>query len=219
MLPPKIEPSKDSTGHTPIAATASRHCDASQPMNCSKTNSTLDQERLNVGFNQGIFKHFHRPSRVSVLNPTSVARIVRSRMSLRQEELWVLALSPTKKLAGFEMLFRGTTDACLVHPRDIIRFLCECNATSFIVAHNHPSGEVQPSEHDWLFTRRLIECGHLIEIPLIDHVIVTAKAHTSMASSDADLFSQKRRNYRALPELYPPGLREELDPPPRISST
>ncbi len=116
------------------------------------------------------------------------------------------------------MLFRGTVDACLVHPRDVIRFLCECNAASYIIAHNHPSGDAKPSDHDWIFTRRLVECGFLVEIPLLDHVIVTAKGHTSMASMDVSIFRGKCI-YRAEPELYPPGLRPELDPIPRISST
>lgn len=94
----------------------------------------------------------------------------------------MIALSAAKRAVGIEMIFRGTVDSCMVHPRDIVRFVCESNATSFIVAHNHPSGEIEPSEQDWSFTRRLVHCGELIEIPLIDHVVVTERGHASLAS-------------------------------------
>lgn len=120
-------------------------------------------------------------------------------MSEGQEEFWVLALSSSKKLLRSEMIFRGTADACLVHPRDVIRFLCHTNASSFIVTHNHPSGDPKPSPQDWTFTKRLVRCGHLIEIPLLDHVIVTAKAHTSLAAMKPQFFefsefSERRPN-------------------------
>lgn len=110
----------------------------------------------------------------------------------------MLALSSAKRVVGLEMIFRGTVDWCHVHPRDIIRFLCESNASSFIVAHNHPSGETTPSRQDWSFTRRLVSCGDLIEIPLLDHLIVTMKGHTSMASLQAEVF-ERRRDHRLEP--------------------
>jgi DNA repair protein RadC len=117
------------------------------------------------------------------------ARLVRSRMSPHQEELWVLALSSAKRLVAIEMIFRGTVDSCLVHPRDVIRFLCESNAAAYIIAHNHPSGDAEPSDQDWDFTERLARCGKLMEIPLLDHVVVTMKTHISMASRRPKVFN------------------------------
>jgi DNA repair protein RadC len=88
------------------------------------------------------------------------------------EELWALALSPRKKLIKSKMIFRGTVDACLVHPRDIFRFACKENASSLIVVHNHPSGDLTPSLEDLDFTRKLLAAGALMEIPVLDHLIV-----------------------------------------------
>lgn len=119
---------------------------------------------------------------MTVSSPVTVARLIRSRISKDQEELWVIALSAPKRVLGIEMMFRGTADSCMVHPRDIVRFICESNATSYIVAHNHPSGELEPSDQDWAFTKKLVLCGELIEIPLLDHVVVTSKGHVSMAT-------------------------------------
>ena len=97
------------------------------------------------------------------------------------EEFWALALGPTKNLLRSEMLFRGTVDTCLVHPRDVFRFACLNNASSIIVAHNHPSGELEPSEQDLLITRKLIRASKLFEIPVIDHLIITRGSFASFA--------------------------------------
>ena len=97
------------------------------------------------------------------------------------EEFWALALGPTKTLLRSEMLFRGTVDSCLVHPRDVFRFACRHNASSLIVAHNHPSGDSEPSEQDLLITRKLIRASKLFEIPLLDHLIITHGSFSSFA--------------------------------------
>lgn len=187
-----------SSGLTQGPATKAPESDASQPMMCSKSEPQSDQSHLTGRLHRGFFKQLNRQSRVSVLNPTSAARLIRARMSPEQEEVWVLALSSSKKLVGFEMVFRGTVDSCLVHPRDIIRFLCESNASSYIVGHNHPSGDAEPSPEDWSFTRRLIGCGDLIEIPLLDHIVVTMKGHTSMASMRPEEFGRRNLSEKLL---------------------
>lgn len=110
-------------------------------------------------------------------------------MSTQQEEFWVLALNPSKDLIEMRMLFRGTVDACLVHPRDVFRFLCEVNATSFVVAHNHPSDAVTASAQDWNFTRRLAACAEIFEIALLDHIIVGQTAAASLAAERPWLFT------------------------------
>jgi len=97
------------------------------------------------------------------------------------EELWALALGPKKNLYRSRMIFRGTVDACLVHPRDIFRFACMENASSLIIAHNHPSDDLQPSEQDILFTRQLVRAGRMIEIPIVDHLILTRSGYSSFA--------------------------------------
>jgi DNA repair protein RadC len=156
----------------------------------TRPNSGQMKKDLRVRIDPPFLKPFHRASRLTILNPTSVARLIRSRISRDQEELWAIALSASKRILGIEMMFRGTADSCMVHPRDIVRFICETNATSYIVAHNHPSGELEPSEQDWVFTAKLVSCGELIEIPLIDHVVVTQKGHTSMATARPKVFKQ-----------------------------
>ena len=98
------------------------------------------------------------------------------------EEFWVMALGPSKKAIACKMLFRGTVDYCLVHPRDVFRFACLHNASSLIVAHNHPSGDLAPSSHDLNITRELSQAGKLLQIPLLDHILVTPKESASFAA-------------------------------------
>jgi DNA repair protein RadC len=98
------------------------------------------------------------------------------------EEFWVLALGPKKTLLNKKMVFRGTVDSCLVHPRDVFRFACLENASSLLVAHNHPSGDLLPSLEDLRFTRQLVKAAGLMEIPIVDHLIVTRSGYSSLKS-------------------------------------
>ena len=98
------------------------------------------------------------------------------------EEFWVLALGPSKRPISCQMLFRGTVDYCLIHPRDIFRFACLQNASSIIIAHNHPSGDLLPSPHDLKITRELTLAGRILQIPLLDHILVTPKESASFAA-------------------------------------
>jgi DNA repair protein RadC len=100
------------------------------------------------------------------------------------EEVWAVALNSRLQIISKQMLFRGSVSFCATHPRDIFRFLCLNNATSFIIAHNHPSGDPRPSKHDRQTTRRLREIAELIEIPMNDHLILGKNSYYS--------FSEKR---------------------------
>lgn len=95
------------------------------------------------------------------------------------EEFWVLALTSSKKVIKAEMLFRGTVDSCLVHPRDIFRFACVNNASSIVIAHNHPSGDHSPSSEDIQLTKRIVKIGKLLQIPVVDHLILSEKGYFS----------------------------------------
>jgi DNA repair protein RadC len=106
---------------------------------------------------------------------------LKKQISLEVEEFWCLALASNLKLIEIKLLFRGTVDFCTIHPRDIFRFGCATNASKLIVAHSHPSGDKNPSTVDVEITHRLVQISQLIEIPIIDHLIVTEKSYLSMA--------------------------------------
>lgn len=101
------------------------------------------------------------------------------------EELWVAALDSQLKVLEKKMIFRGTVDACLFHPRDVIRFLCLQNASSFVMAHNHPSGSLKPSKEDVRLTKKMYQLSKLLEIPMRDHLIICREKYFSFADSEA----------------------------------
>lgn len=70
----------------------------------------------------------------------------------------------------------GTLYALMVSPREVFKSSILSNAASFICLHNHPSGNPEPSEEDIKATKRLLECGRLLDIRMLDHVIVAAES-------------------------------------------
>ncbi len=96
------------------------------------------------------------------------------------EEVWVLALDCQLSVINFRLISKGTVDHCLLHPRDVFRFLIKENASSFILVHNHPSSNPQASEQDITLTKKILRLSWLHEIPLLDHVILTRSEGTSL---------------------------------------
>jgi DNA repair protein RadC len=118
---------------------------------------------------------------MQIANAEQAYKCLRHLALLRVEEFWALALGPRKNLIASKMLFRGTVDRCPIHPRDVFRFACIENASSLLVAHNHPSDDPQPSREDIEITERLAVAGELLEIPVIDHLIVAKTGYASIA--------------------------------------
>jgi DNA repair protein RadC len=96
------------------------------------------------------------------------------------EEVWVLALNSQLKVINYRLISKGTVDHCLLHPRDVFRFLIKENASSFILVHNHPSQDPNASEQDIKLTKKILRLSWLHEIPLLDHVILTPKEGNSL---------------------------------------
>ena len=77
------------------------------------------------------------------------------------------------------LVTRGILNSSLVHPREVFREAIAERAAAIILVHNHPSGELRPSPSDLRITRRLVELGELLGIPVLDHLIVTDEGMTS----------------------------------------
>jgi DNA repair protein RadC len=90
----------------------------------------------------------------------------------RYEVFCCLYLDTRYRLIAFEELFRGTVDNASVHPREVLRQTLFHNATAVILAHNHPSGVLEPSHADQHITRRLKSLLDVVDVRVIDHLIV-----------------------------------------------
>lgn len=94
-----------------------------------------------------------------------------------REQFIVMGLDTKNRVNFIETVSVGTVNSSIVHPREVFKSLVVGNATSFIVAHNHPSGDVTPSQEDVNVTKRLKEVGEMMGITLLDHIIVTGDAN------------------------------------------
>ncbi len=77
-------------------------------------------------------------------------------------------------------VFIGSLNASIVHPREVYKEAIKRSAASIICIHNHPSGDPTPSREDIEVTRRLVECGRLVGIELLDHLIIGDKTYVSL---------------------------------------
>lgn len=101
-----------------------------------------------------------------------------------QEHLMAIYLNYQNQIVDERVISIGTKNRSLASPSDILRYAVRCNASSIIVAHNHPSGSVAPSGNDRDFTRDLMECCKMFEIVLLDHVVVGRDNYYSFREKD-----------------------------------
>lgn len=99
---------------------------------------------------------------------------------LQQEVFMVICVDIRNQIIDIVEVGRGTVYSVEVHPREVFRPAIRCAAAGVILAHNHPSGDPTPSEEDIALTERLKECGKLLGIPVVDHVVVTDTRYRSI---------------------------------------
>lgn len=97
-----------------------------------------------------------------------------------QEHLVCLYLNTKNEIIQKNSLFTGSLDQSIAHPREIFRAAVRCSAARIIVCHNHPSGNPEPSENDRVFTKRLIRCGDLMGVEVLDHIVVGHESYVSL---------------------------------------
>ena len=115
-----------------------------------------------------------------IITPEKVFELCEDIRDSKREHFVVFYLNSRNVSIAREIISVGTLDASLVHPREVFEPAIRHNAARVLVAHNHPSGESDPSDEDILITDRLREAGKLIGIELVDHVIVTKGSYRSV---------------------------------------
>ncbi|HCT4930427.1 TPA: DNA repair protein RadC [Morganella morganii] len=103
----------------------------------------------------------------------TVKAYLNQRMAGQKREVFaVLFLNNQNQLIRYEEMFSGTVNCVEVHPREILRLALKVNAVSVILAHNHPSGNENPSRADRLLTKKIVQACELVGINVLDHLIV-----------------------------------------------
>lgn len=97
----------------------------------------------------------------------------------KQEYFYALYFNNKQELIDKKMLFKGTINKSIVHPREVFKEAYLLSATSIICIHNHPSGDIEPSIEDKLFTKKIYDIGKIQNINVLDHIIVSNDSYYS----------------------------------------
>lgn len=123
-----------------------------------------------------------------LLSPQEVYESCEDLLTEKQEHLVVFFLTARHRPIHREVVTVGTASASLVHPREVFRAAILHNASSLVMAHNHPSGDATPSEADFQATQRIATAGSQLGIELLDHVICASAGFTSLRVKHPELF-------------------------------
>jgi DNA repair protein RadC len=116
-----------------------------------------------------------------IRNPADVAKIFIPQLGQLKQEVFAIALLDSSGKYMFSRnITRGIINASLIHPREVFRLAIKEAATAVILAHNHPSGQLKPSNEDLAITRQLVDAGKLIGIPVKDHLIIAGNGFLSL---------------------------------------
>lgn len=97
------------------------------------------------------------------------------------EEAYLLCLDRSNRVIGYRKIGQGGISGCVVDPKIIFSVALACGASSIMIAHNHPSGQLNPSEADITLTKKIKEAGRMLDINLLDHIIITSDGYMSFA--------------------------------------
>ena len=118
--------------------------------------------------------------RKELKNPCDVAELFQDFLKDCDREMFcILNLRTKNQVINVNVVGMGTLNSVLVHPREVFKSAILSNASSIILAHNHPSGDPEPSRHDIEVTKRLAEAGNLMGIEVLDHIVVAENRYFS----------------------------------------
>ncbi|MHB9031632.1 MAG: RadC family protein [Anaerolineae bacterium] len=133
---------------------------------------------LELGKRVGQFNGDGRPQ---ITSPEDAARFFQARLSTEQQEtLWVMHVDTKHHTFRSMPVYVGNVNSVVIRPAEVFREAIKDNATSIIVAHNHPSGDPDPSQEDINFTQELKKLGQQLGITLLDHIVVGHNTYFSM---------------------------------------
>lgn len=122
---------------------------------------------------------------ITMTSPKSIADYYMESMRHEHQERIVVAMFDSKnKLISDKIISIGTVNATFVTPREIYITALNCEAVYIVLLHNHPSGDPTPSKEDLVFTKRIFECGKMLGIQLVDHLIIGDNSYVSFREKE-----------------------------------
>ena len=96
-----------------------------------------------------------------------------------KEKFIVVCMNSANKIIKYEVISIGNLNSSVVHPREVFKVAIENNSASIILIHNHPSGNPEPSNEDISITKKIVDTGTILSIPVFDHIIIAGNNFTS----------------------------------------
>ncbi len=130
-----------------------------------------------------------RAQRIHVLNTEDLYKVMQdillreNKIDRSKEHFWVVCLSQSNKILLIELVSLGTMKKSLVDPTEVFSFALQKRASQLIMVHNHPGGSLQPSDDDTEITDRMYQVGLFLDLPVIDHLIITERKFYSFVDS------------------------------------
>lgn len=141
--------------------------------------------------------------KIKVLNSDDLYGIMQ-RVLLREEKIdqdrehfWVIGLANNHRILFIELISMGTVKKTLADPMEVFSLALQKRAVRIILCHNHPSGELRPSDADKDMTDRLIQVGIIVDTPVLDHIIISSKSY--MSFKDIGLMDTLSESTRYVP--------------------
>jgi len=124
----------------------------------------------------------YKPRKIQ--GPEDAFELVRSFLEDADREMFtVIYLNTKNEPTAIHTVSVGTLNSSLVHPREVFKAAVMVNAASLILAHNHPSNDVQPSREDIEITRKLVDAGNILGVQVLDHIVVGSGRFRSMKNA------------------------------------
>ena len=133
-----------------------------------------------------------------IRSPDDVLKVIAAELAKYDREVFaVLNLKSNGQLINMNICSVGTLNASMVSGREVYKASILSNASSCICVHNHPSGNPAPSEEDKQVTAKLLECGRMLDIPLLDHIIVAGESGEMYSFRQEGLLDQLKKEQKS----------------------
>ena len=116
---------------------------------------------------------------ITINEPEKAYIALKPYSSRKQEHFFIITLNGSHQIKKIHTIFKGTINKCIVHPREIFHMAIKDLSAGIICAHNHPSGNLNPSQEDIDIYKKLKECAKILDIPIVDNLIITKNGYYS----------------------------------------
>jgi len=142
--------------------------------------------------------------KIKILNSDDVYGIMQrvllreNKIDQNREHFWVIGLENNHRILFIELISLGSVNKTIAEPMEVFSFALQKRAVKIILCHNHPSGELKPSEADKDITDRLIQVGIIVDTEVIEHLIISDKSYLSF--TDTGLLDELKKSTKYVPK-------------------